>query len=478
MENLFFCVHGHFYQPPREDPLTGQIPVEPGAAPYMNWNERIYAQCYEPNARLRNFEKISFNIGPTLCDWLAKEHPDTLASIVAQDRANLQRYGVGNAMAQSYNHTILPLASRQDKITQVLWGIADFKFRFGHDPLGMWLPETAADDETLLTLAECGIQYTILAPWQADTLELDPLQPYRIPLPGGKEIAAFFYQQDLSARISFDPGATIDADRFALQAILPKYRLHKGRALEPQIVLIASDGELYGHHQPFRDKFLAYLMDGALKPFQVNVTFPALYLRQYPLKKRVLIRENTSWSCHHGVARWKGACGCCPDGEWKGHLRAALNGLADAIDAEYARFLERYRVDPWQVRNEFIHVILGEQTLEEFAAEWISPKLEAEETRQIGHLLWAQYERQRMFTSCGWFFDDFDRIEPRNNVAYAAQAVWLMEKATGVQLAGLATQALDLVVSRRSGLRASEVFRNHLRRASQYWQMKRESRSL
>ena len=469
MENLAFCVHGHFYQPPREDPLTGSIPVEPGAAPYKNWNERIYMQCYEPNVRSGNFEKISFNLGPTLIDWLAEQHPEALASLVEQDHRNLQKYGVGNAMAQGYNHTILPLASYQDKVTQVRWGIADFKFRFGHAPLGMWLPETAADDETLMVLAENGIQFTILAPWQADTLELDPSHPYRIPLPGGKQIAVFFYNQDLSTRISFDPGSTVNADRFVLESIMPKYRLNKGRVVDPQLVMIASDGELYGHHQPFRDKFLTYLMDGALTPFQVESTFPALYLQQHPLRHRVLIREGTSWSCHHGVTRWKGACGCCPDGEWKEHLRSALNILADAMDELYAGHMKKYQVDPWQARNEFIEVILGAQSLEDFISNTISANLEEEEVRQIGYLLWGQYERQRMFTSCGWFFDDFDRIEPRNNVAYAAQAAWLVEKAVGTSLTTLATHALHPVTSRRTGLRADEVFLRHLQRALQAW---------
>src|SRR5512140_3638531 len=187
MEKLAFSVHGHFYQPPREDPLSGEIPIEPGAAPYRNWNERINAHCYRPNAELGNFERISFNVGPTLMEWMAKNDPETLSRIVEQERRNLDKFGVGNGMAQAYNHTILPLASPQDKVTQVRWGIADFEYHFGHEPQGMWLPETAADDETLWVLADCGIECTILAPWQAAPVEgetLDPTHPYQIQLPG------------------------------------------------------------------------------------------------------------------------------------------------------------------------------------------------------------------------------------------------------------------------------------------------------
>ncbi len=217
-----FCIHGHFYQPPREDPLTGEIPVEPGALPYRNWNERIHEQCYRPNAVQGNFEHISFNLGPTLLNWMEASDPRTVAQIVEQDHFNLEKHGVGNAMAQAYNHTILPLASRADKAIQVSWGIADFERRFGHRPAGMWLPETAVDDETLEVLVEHGIQFTILAPWQAEEPDLNPTQPYWADLPGGKRIAVFFYNQDLSTRVSFDPGSTVNADAFLTNFLLPK----------------------------------------------------------------------------------------------------------------------------------------------------------------------------------------------------------------------------------------------------------------
>ena len=212
-----FCIHGHFYQPPREDPVTGDIPPETGAAPYQNWNERIHAECYRPNAEAGNFGRLSFNIGPTLFAWLAQHDPITHGDIVQQDRQNVQKFGAGNAMAQAYNHSILPLLRKKDKTTQVRWGIADFVHRFGRRPEGMWLPETAVDTETLLVLAEQGIEFTILAPWQADADELDATEPYRVQLPDSHSISVFFYNQDLSGGISFVPQMTINGDHFLRQ---------------------------------------------------------------------------------------------------------------------------------------------------------------------------------------------------------------------------------------------------------------------
>ncbi len=207
-----FCVHGHFYQPPREDPFSGVIPLETGAAPYHNWNERINAECYRPNAEWGNYRKISYNFGPTLLTWMENQDPSTYARIIEQDRDNFKHFGVGNAIAQGYNHTILPLGSRLDKVTQIRWGIADFEFRYGHKPLGLWLPETAANLETLSILAENGIEFTLLAPWQAGEASARSSLPYWVDLPEQRKIAVFFYNQDLSTRVSFDPGATINAE--------------------------------------------------------------------------------------------------------------------------------------------------------------------------------------------------------------------------------------------------------------------------
>ncbi|RPH74604.1 DUF3536 domain-containing protein, partial [bacterium] len=412
-------------------------------------------------------------------EWMGKHDPATLNLIVKQERKTMEKYGVGNGMAQSYNHTILPLASLQDKITQVRWGIADFEFHFGHEPQGMWLPETAADDETLWVLADCGIQFTILAPWQANTNQLDPSHPYRVQLPSiypqadeksqDHEMIVFFYNQDLSTRVSFDPGATVNADRFLLESLLPKFKTHKGRALIPQIVMVASDGELYGHHQPFRDKFLSYLMDGALSQQPISPTFPGLWLRDHEVEELICIHQKSSWSCHHGVTRWMGACACASNNEWKEPLREGLEQIADAIDEQYLQVAGHYLNDPWELRHQYIDVVHGSITLEELVLSLADHPVRSEALFELRLLLRAQYERQRMFTSCGWFFDDFDRIEPRNNVAYAAQAVLLTEKAMEVDLSQQALSALSKVRSWRTGLTADEVFRKHLQRAYKAW---------
>jgi len=460
-----FCVHGHFYQPPREDPLTGVIPVEPGAAPYENWNERIHAECYRPNAELGNFEKISFNIGPTLLTWMAAYDPVTYSQILDQDRRNILRWGVGNAMAQSYNHTILPLAPRRAKETQVLWGIEDFMHRFGRRPKGMWLPETAVDTETLVVLAEAGIEYTILAPWQADKTDLDTSQPYRVPLPGGRTIAIFFYNQDLSTRISFDPGSTTNADLFLSEVLVPKFHPEITLDGKPQMVLVATDGELYGHHQPFRDKFLAYLMDGALGEMNLVGSFPELWLRDFPPTRTIAIREPTSWSCHHGVLRWSGECGCTPRGTWKAPMRQAMSRISLILDEYYEKELANLVAEPWELHSQYIHVMLGQQSVEDLVQSQAGRKLNQEELWRTQLLLAAQYQRARMFTSCGWFFDDFDRIEPKNNIAYTAQAVWLTGLACRTDLSVQAMSLLKKVKSLRTGLRADQVFAYYYSRA-------------
>lgn len=465
MSKLTFCVHGHFYQPPREDPFTGEIPLEPGAAPFNNWNERINDQCYKPNAVLGNFEYMSFNVGPTLAQWLEGFDPDTTKKIIEADKLNLERNGIGNAMAQAYNHVIMPLALRQDKITQVRWGVQDFVMRYGHAPSGMWLPETAVDIETLAILAQNGIEFTILAPWQADTEELDVSKPYFVRLPGDKQITVFFYQQELSTAVSFEPDATVNADFFAQNILLPKFKPQTKEDAPPQFLLIASDGEAYGHHHPFRDRFLARLFDGSIKNLPIEASYPGLWLKQHPAQDEIKIRQNTSWSCPDGVARWMGECSCTPHGKWKKPLRRALTEIAELIDRLYRLTLEPYLEDPWEMRHQYAAVLGGKIPIQDYIYSHISKPLGEEELRTIQLLLEAQYERQRMFTSCGWFFDDFDRIEPRNNIAYTAHAVWLVYQAIGIDLSSQAVAALKPVKSWRSGLRADVVFRHQLKRA-------------
>ena len=460
------CIHAHFYQPPREDPLTGKIFAEPGAKPYRNWNERIHAECYRPNAQLGNFEHLSFNVGPTLFPWLAAHDQETYRSIIAQDHANVARYGVGNAIAQPYNHTILPLASTAEKITQIAWGIADFEYRFGRKPVGMWLPETAVDLETLNILADRGIEFTLLAPWQAKTDLLDPTEPYQVRLPGRRSITVFFYQRDLSSKISFDPNATSNADLFASSEILRYYRAEKLRKNEPQLLLIASDGELYGHHQPFRERFLSHLLNGAGAKAGISSVYPSLWLQQYPPRQTIEIKENTSWSCHHGVARWTGNCDCTPsDGSWKLYLRRALDRLANALDWIYYDVSYPLIAKPRVLREKYIHVILGTMAEEQLIGEMAGRSLTNDQINRLKLLLSAQRERQKMFTSCGWFFDDFDRIEPRNNLAYAAHAIRLTKIATGEDLSAQILSDLKKAVSPRTKLSGDQVLEMYLRKA-------------
>jgi len=469
MPRQYFCVHGHFYQPPREDPLLGEIPVEKTAAPYRNWNEKIHEECYKPNALLGNFYKISYNVGPTLFSWMASYDPVTYSRIIEQDQANFRQNGVGNAISQSYNHVILPLASYNEKVTQIRWGIADFKHRFGHRPQGMWLPETAVDTETLEVLADHDIEFTILAPWQAKGNNINPYQPYKVSLPSGKSINVFFFHMELSSRISFDPNSTINADRFITEHLLPVMKQNDDKA---ELLLIATDGELYGHHQVFRDKFLARLVNGAIAENGLKLTYPGLWLKEHPVEQTIEIQNKTSWSCHHGISRWEKDCPCTPGAYWKEPFRKALNHLAGELDIVYENVITSMKIDPWELRNSYIEALLGNVSVEELIEEQVTTNVPKSELWRIKILLEAQRERLRMFTSCGWFFDSFDRLEPRKNLAYAAQAVWLTRLATGVDLVQNTNAWLEYMGSPRTGLSAQTIFNVHLRFAEEYYREK------
>jgi len=461
-----FCFHGHFYQPPREDPVSGEIPLEPGAAPYCNWNERIFDQCYRPNVELGNFKRISFNIGPTLFHWWEKYDPVTYHQVILDDNENFRTYGVGNAIAQSYNHTILPLSTTLEKITQIRWGIADYIATFGHNPQGMWLPETAVDLESLDILAQNGIEFTILAPWQATKTDIDPTKVYNVDLPGNRNINVFFYNQGLSGQISFNSEITQNGDKFIDSEILIRLN-QKSHKNQDEILMIASDGELYGHHQPFRDMFLAYVTGEGLNNRDVRMTYPGLWLKSHPPESSIKIKENTSWSCHHGVSRWSGLCYCTPNASWKKPLRIALENIAGLLDNSYYEFAKEYVDDPWELRHCYYPVMHRQMKMQDLLFQHGYKSLEPEVVKRFSLLMHSQYERQRMFASCGWFFDDLDRIEPLNNVAYAAQAVWLNKIALDVDFSEEAKQWLQSAVSWRTGLSAGTVFWHHFQNASQ-----------
>lgn len=420
-------VHAHFYQPSREDPFSGEIHQEAGAAPYHNWNERIFHECYKPNVDVGNFTRCSFNLGPTLADWMRRRYPETYADIARQEALFRQRRGVSNALAQSYFHPIMPLLSLRDKLTQAGWGIAAYQRQFGHAPQGFWLPETAVDTESLEVLVELGIQYTILAPWQSKIPDLDTSRPYRVELPSGRTLVVFFYHAKLSTALSFNPPSSANADAFALQELLPSYSDY---TTDDPLILVASDGELYGHHQPFRDMFLARLLDKSAEAAGIINTTPALRLpADIKQLEEIWINENTSWSCHHGIERWRSICPDGPHSTWKAPLRSALEACDAFVDAEYEKACLEMGVDAWQLRDESVAVLL-EGTTE---ASWLKRKFKGKEKDarfdHLALLLRAERDMLRAQASDAWFFEEFNRIEPRNAIRCAAYALWLTRRA-------------------------------------------------
>ena len=458
----FVCLYGHFYQPPREDPFTGRIAREPGATPYENFNEKITVECYRPNADAGNFEAISFDFGPTLAAWIEQAHPDVYKKIIAADRLNVQRYGVGNALAQAYNHTILPLATPRDKRTQIIWGLEDFAHRFGHAAEGMWLPETAVDLETLDILAEQGVTYTVLAPWQAAEA-IDPTEPYLVRLPSGRSITVVFYNGPLSGGVSFDWDMTTNADDFAASFLPGHLNQEKVRQGRDQLVTIATDGELYGHHKPWRDQFLKHLVQEGARSFGFEAISLGRYLRAHPATREVRLHAPSAWSCAHGVARWGTGCGCTEgSAEWKPTLRAALDGLAGQLDDLFERVGAATLADPWAARDAYLGLRNGWLTprafWQRYGVKGRKPANAALERHAL-QLLEAQYYGQWMYTSCGFFFEDVDRIEPRNDIAFARRAISLVWQATHRDLQTGFVRDLATSTSWRTGLTGADLYR-------------------
>jgi alpha-amylase/alpha-mannosidase (GH57 family) len=457
----YVCIHGHFYQPPRENPYLEAIELQDSAYPYHDWNERITAECYAPNAASRivdaenrivklvnNYAHISFNFGPTLLSWMKELVPNVHAAIVEADKDSRQRFsGHGSAIAQGYNHMIFPLANRRDKATQVKWGIADFESRFGRKPEGMWLPETAADTETLEVLAEQGILFTILAPRQAKRVRskrsgryhdvtgsrIDPAHPYLAKLPSKKRLNLFFYDGPISQAVAFE-GLLSDGKRFA-------DRLMSGfsetRAF-PQLVHIATDGESYGHHHRFGEMALTYALEEIQNNNAAQLTNYGEYLEKNPNEDLVEIVENSSWSCVHGVERWRSDCGCNSGGhpwnqQWRGPLRDALDWLRDRLAPIFESRLSRYVRDPWAARDGYIQLILdrSEESRAAFFAEHAARQLNEEEQTDVLKLLEMQRHAMLMYTSCGWFFDELSGLETVQVIHYAGRALRLAEDCSG-----------------------------------------------
>ncbi len=459
---LHLAIHGHFYQPPRQNPFTGLVDREPEAEPFHDYNERIWAECYLPNAEAGNFHLMSFDLGPTLAAWMRAAHPATLRLI-----ANATRTAgapAGNAMAQAYHHTILPLATEREKRLQIAWGVGAFRRTFGRLPAGMWLPEAAVDDATLGIMAELGVRYTVLAPWQAARGgEIDATEPYRVATGNGRDVAVFFYNSVLSGNVSFNDDATSDAGRFAASDLTAHINRAKQAAGRPQIVLVATDGELYGHHKRFRDLFLSHLLRVEAPAHGFEVTSPGAYLALYPPTQSMAVRDGTSWSCVHGVARWDAGCTCTGDAAstaWKRPLRAALRGLASRVDDLFEAETAALLSDPWTALEGYMDVHEGAMVSADYwpLHVWHGRALRPMEEQRLHGLMEMQVARQAMFVSCAWFFDDLDRIEPRIALAYAHRAVALAATHGAADLGPAFARDLAASVSARSGRSAADLY--------------------
>jgi alpha-amylase/alpha-mannosidase (GH57 family) len=473
----YVCVHGHFYQPPRENPYLEAVELQDSAYPYHDWNERVTAESYAPNATSRimdaegrivnlvnNYSQISFNFGPTLLSWLEINAPRVYEAIREADKMSQEKFsGHGSALAQGYNHMILPLATRRDKVTQVKWGIGDFEHRFGRQPEGMWLPETAVDTETLEVLAENRIKFTILAPRQAKRVrpkessdwedvsggQIDPSRAYLAELPSGRTIQLFFYDGPISQAIAFE-GLLNDGKRFAERLVSGFTDTRKG----PQLVHVATDGESYGHHHHYGEMALSYALHQIEADGLAKLTNYAEFLHNNPPEHIVEIVENSSWSCAHGIERWRANCGCNSGGqawnqEWRGPLRAALDWLRDKLVPLFEEQLGKLFQDPWKARDGYINVILdrSEDSRSAFFAEHAIRSLSPEQQVTALKLLEIQRHALLMYTSCGWFFDELSGLETVQVIHYAGRALQLAEECCDPVLESEFLQKLALAKS-------------------------------
>jgi alpha-amylase/alpha-mannosidase (GH57 family) len=462
----YICIHGHFYQPPRENPWLEGVELQDSAYPYHDWNERITAECYAPNTASRildpekrvvdianNYSKISFNFGPTVLSWMERHQPEVYQAILGADRLSMEKYsGHGSALAQAYSHMILPLANKRDKYTQVIWGIRDFEKRFGRSPEGMWLPETAVDTETLEVLTEFGIKFTILAPRQAKRVRrmargakwhdmsggrVDPTTAYLCLLPSKKSITLFFYDGPISQDIAF--GGLLNKGEDLAQRLLSAFTDHR---TWPQIVHIATDGETYGHHHRFGDMALAYCLHFIESQNLAKITNYGEYLEKHPPTHWVEIFGNSSWSCIHGVERWKENCGCNSgmhqgwSQAWRKPLREAMDWLRDALIPLYEEKAMEYLKDPWKARDEYIEVILDRsvENTEKFIKQNAVKELSREKKTTLLKFLEMQRNAMLMYTSCGWFFDEISGMETTQIMRYSARAIQLAEELSGASL--------------------------------------------
>jgi alpha-amylase/alpha-mannosidase (GH57 family) len=480
----YICIHGHFYQPPRENAWLEFVELQDSAYPFHDWNERITAECYAPNARSRiigpdgniesitnNYARISYNFGPALLAWMAEKEPDTYRLILEADRESQTRFsGHGSAVAQSYNHTILPLSTSRDKYTQILWGIRDFESRFGRKPEGMWLPETAVDLEVLDILAGFGIRFTILSPYQARRTRkirgrawrdasggrVDPSMPYQVQLRSGRRISIFFYDGPISQAIAFER-LLESGENFAAR-LVSAFSDHRPW---PQIVHIATDGETYGHHHKHGEMALAYALHHIESNNLAKLTNYGEYLERHPPTHEAEIWERTSWSCAHGVDRWNSNCGCNSGGrpewnqEWRTPLREALDWLRDTITPRFEHKAGEVFRDPWNARNEYISVILNRwpDNADRFFGEQTAHALGEDEKILALKLMEMQRHAMLMYTSCGWFFDELSGIETAQVIHYAARTLQLYQEIFGNSLE---PQFLDRLALAKSNIQENQ----------------------
>ena len=468
----YICIHGHFYQPPRENPWLETVETQDSAAPYHDWNERVCAESYATNGAARtvnnknqiirivnNYSRMSFNFGPTLMSWLKGNAPRTYRMILDGERRSRRlNSGHSSAIAQVYNHVIMPLANQRDKITQIRWGIADYESHYGSAPEGMWLSETAVDSESLELLAQHGIKFTILAPSQCKRVRplkqdatdngpawttplgnsVDTTRPYLMRFDSGVSIAIFFYDGPTSRAIAFE-GLLNSGEIFAA-------RLKAGFEdnAQPQLESVATDGESYGHHHRHGEMALAYAVKLLEQDKTVKLTNYATFLELFPPEWECEIVENTSWSCAHGVERWRSDCGCNGgkpgfNQKWRAPLRKALDDLRDAIAPLTEDEGSKLFADVWAARDAYIEVILdrSESVVERFLLDHQRQPLNAGERVRAMQLMEMQRHAQLMYTSCGWFFDDISGIETVQVIAYAARALQLAKELFGDSAAEL-----------------------------------------
>ncbi|MDE2313564.1 MAG: DUF3536 domain-containing protein [Elusimicrobia bacterium] len=476
----YACIHGHFYQPPRENPWTGEIERQPSAGDDHDWNARISRECYRPNGEARivgadnillrtanNYSWMSFNFGPTLLNWMETHEDWTYRRILKADHESRGRLnGHGNAIAQAYNHMIMPLANARDRETQVRWGVGDFISRFGRVPESLWLPECAVSDEVMSLLARHRFKYVILSPEQAATVispegkrlevrsgDLDARRPYLWESPDGSgSITVFFYDMRLSQDAAFShlmSNAPATAERFD--------RVYAEG--EDGLVSLASDGETYGHHQKFAEMGLAYLLTESFKARGISVVNYGWYLSRHKADWRVELAQGakglgTSWSCSHGVLRWIEDCGCGSDGRpmaWKKPLRDAFDFLRDTLAAAYEKEAGDLFKDPWEARNDYIRVLRGGKAGQrDFFARHLRRKTwttDAAIKDRALLLLEMQKYAMFMYTSCGWFFQDITGLEASQNIKYARRALELSHQACGLDVSSPFNARLDAAFS-------------------------------